>query len=62
MSAPALPPGTHRWIIKPIEPREGWSPFVVVASSPSAAWAKFVRQLFGTLKPNRKDYCIARAS
>lgn len=65
MNASALPDGLYRWQISPSPAgvANGLTRSVaVVAGNASSAWAKFVAQRFGVLKPDRKDYVIRRTS
>lgn len=51
----------RRWAITHAAYEPGMQSFVVAASSAASAWAKFVRQRFGALKPSRRDYTISEA-
>ena len=51
----------RRWVVTHSAYEPGMQSFVVAASSAASAWAKFVRQRFGALKPSRSDYTIAEA-
>lgn len=53
-----LPKGLQRYVIKTNWPTVNVRHHEFVASSADKAWQKFVRQRFGALKPDRREWSI----